>query len=99
MLHCCGPKLFADAGHILFADIPIIVEDTDFDQFMAVKAGADLLHDGFGKPVLADGNNWVESVGTGTQLTSLVGSYVKHSITLCKGRILPGLGNETNQNE
>ena len=37
--------------------------------------------------------------GTGTQLTSLVGSYIKHSVTLRKGRILPSLGNETNQNE
>ena len=94
-----GPKLLADAGQILFAHIPIVAEDTDFDQFMAVKAGADLLHDRFGQPVLADGNDGVESVGTGTQLTSLVGSYIKHSVTLRKGRILPSLGNETNQNE
>ena len=36
-------ELFADRSQILFAYGPVIVEDTDFDQFMAFKADADFL--------------------------------------------------------
>lgn len=43
MLYRCGTELFADDRQILFAFCPIVVEDADFDQFMAVQVAADLL--------------------------------------------------------
>lgn len=41
----------------------IVVKDADFDQLMTLQAATDFLQHGF-KPVLADGNNRVQGMGT-----------------------------------
>lgn len=80
MLYRCGTELFADGRQIFFTLSPIIVKDADFDQFMAVQAGADLLQNRVRKPVLTDGDDWIQGVGSGSQGTALVSAKIKHSV-------------------
>lgn len=47
MLHSGRAELVADRGQILFAFLARVVEDTDFDQFVAFETDADFMHDGF----------------------------------------------------
>ena len=80
MLYRCGTELFADDCQILFALSPIVVEDADFDQFMAVQVGAYLVQNRVRKPVLTDDDDWIQGVGTSPQGTSLVSANIKHSV-------------------
>jgi hypothetical protein len=65
VLYRSGTQLFTDRRQIAFTNFPLIIENADFDQFVAIKAEADFLQDRFGLAVLTDGNNRIECMGAG----------------------------------
>ena len=89
MLYRSGAQLFANRRQIAFTNLPLIIENADFDQFVAIKAEADFLQDRLGQAVLTDGNNRIECMGAGAQRAALFGGDFEHSVNLFKERILP----------
>lgn len=78
MLNRCCTKGFADLGKVIVALFPIVAIDADLDQLMTIQRVVDFLQDCLGKAVLADGNDRIESVGTGAQSAALVSGKLQH---------------------
>lgn len=79
VLHRGCPQLFADLGKILFADVAVVFEHPNLYQFMAFEADIDLAQNRIGKPVLADGYDGIEAVGSGAQGAALLGCDLDHA--------------------
>lgn len=91
MLYWRGSLMLADFRQEFFPFFSLVAVNPYLDQLVTVKADSDLLHYGFGKPLLADRNDGLQGVGPGAKRASLGGCDIKHRQEPSKARILQGL--------
>ncbi len=80
MLHRRGAQLLADGFEKCFAHGTFVVINTDFDELVAVEAGADFLEHRFRQAVLADRDHGVQRMRLGAQGAALVGCKTEHEV-------------------
>ena len=80
MLYRRSVKFLTDGGEITQAIIPAVAVDTDLDQFVGGETGIDFFQDTVAQTILGDGNDRVQTVGTGAQFANLGGSQLRHVI-------------------
>src|SRR5256885_16399440 len=86
VLNGCSAKFVAQLQIHLLACGAVVVEDTDLDQAMCVKAGVDLLLHGSRQAVTSDEDHGVQVVCVGAVFPALGGSQ----LNLGHGRIKIG---------
>ena len=71
MLYCCGVQLSAYLLQHDLALIPVIVQDADFDYFVALKCSINFGENGSGQPRRAYHDDGLERMRTGFEVLTL----------------------------